>query len=112
MPTYTGTYTNANIRFIADGTLQPDGSVTGGTTVLATPTANLLSGAGGSSSTNNVATDGTLFQSPLVTTRLGGQVSYEPIPFHNSMVVEIQPSPTAQTFYQVGFHLFPNPTSL
>lgn len=112
MPTYTGTYGNVNVRFIADGTLQPDGSVTGGTTVLATPTANLLSGAGGPASTGNALTDPSLFQSPLVTTRIGGQVSYEPIPFHNSMVVEIQSPPAVGTFYQVGYHLFPNSANL
>jgi D-arabinan exo alpha-(1,3)/(1,5)-arabinofuranosidase (non-reducing end) len=112
MPTYTATHDNANIRFIADGVLQGDGSVTGGTTVLATTTANLFSGAGGSSSTGNGSTDPALFQSPLVTTRIGGQVSYEPIPFHNSMVVEIQPSPISATFYQVGYHLFPNSANI
>ncbi len=112
MPTYTGTYTGASIRLIADGTLQSDGSVTGGTVVLMTPTANLLSGTGGSASTNNDSATASLFQSPLVSTRIGGQVSYEPIPFKNSLVVELQTTPTAATYYQVGYHLMPNVTGL
>jgi len=57
-------------------------------------------------------------KSPLVRTLVGGQVSYEPIAFQESLVIEsnnfwyVPPTPWAKChhYYQYNYHLFPSGT--
>jgi len=74
------------LRFVVDGV-----------PVIATDTDAFLGGSYGT---------GPLFRGPMVSTRAGGQVSYEPIVFQNSLRVEMTIPPTA-AFYQVNYKLYP-----
>ena len=87
---------NFGIRLYADGNL-----------VLDTTSTALLSGQGGAASTGNVSTNPSLFTSPLVKTLLGGQVSYEPIGFNSSLVVEMNAGGNPYNWYQFSYHKLP-----
>jgi hypothetical protein len=81
---------NVPIRVIVDGQLLIDSN-----------SSAILGGTYGS---------GPLFRSPLLQTRVGGQVSYEPIPFQNSLVIES--TSAANNFYQWGYRTLPAATTV
>lgn len=76
---------DAAVRVFVDGQLKID-----------TTSSSIFGGTYGS---------GPQFRSPLVQTRIGGQVSYEPIPFQNSLVIESTAS--LDNFYQYSYRTLP-----
>ena len=52
------------------------------------------------------------FRDPLVTTFAGGQVSYETIPFRDSLRIETENRSGLQHYYQYGYRLFPEGTQV
>ena len=77
-----------SVRFYVDGSSTP---------VIDTGIHNLLTG--------NYAS-GPQFRSPLVNTLVGGQYSYEPIVFQNSLRIETG-SPPPNCYYQFNYKLYP-----
>ncbi len=74
-------------------------TTSGATPVINTDTSTLLPAQGYG--------NGTQFRSPLVQTILGGSVSYEPITFSQSALVEMGgSSQPGVNYYQVGYHTF------
>jgi len=83
-----------------------------GTLAIDTDTDALL---GGTYNAANTA----LFKGPLVTTLIGGQVCYEPIPFQNSLVIEtknyVDPptgGPAGRHYYQYNHYRLPSTTQV
>jgi hypothetical protein len=76
------------VRFYIDGSATP---------IIDTSAHDLLTGN---------YTPGPQFRSPLVDTLVGGQFSYEPIVFQNSLRIEMTQLPGA-TYYQFNYKLYP-----
>lgn len=72
------------------------------TPILNAASGSLLGGTHGS---------GPQFRGPFVQTLIGGQVSYEPIPFQNSIRIENVPGSSAN-FYQWNYHRLPAGTTV
>jgi hypothetical protein len=51
-------------------------------------------------------------KSPLITTLLGGQVSYEPIAWQHSLTIESDNHESSKHYYQYGYHLLPSGTTV